>query len=133
MNAFSLNTEQNQLNKFFENVTSNQKSSIIAFLMAIGTGNIAELQFINQYTIILGIDKNNTLNRMKNFGKAGIISDLIGVESKIKELMVIIVQDFLSCNGIPNANQVNNAIELFEKIGINQMRYLEIVRMSKLI
>lgn len=126
--------EENPIAEIYKNLTNNQKMSIINLLNAIAISDsgesIADIeeQFLNTFIDILQVRADNCMAYLNSGGGEKLFNDLKSLDQKQKEFLLVTVWDMIICDGRPNETELNFAMNAFEKIGISNVKFDEILR-----
>lgn len=116
--------------------TINQKMSFINLLMVIAVcddevndnpDDQSELRCINNYIDIVGVGYNNCQAYQERTGFNQIFTDLKLLPDNSKELLVIASYEVITSDGGPNITELDVANVLFEKIGVSDEEYINII------
>ena len=129
--------KNNPISKMFNNLTKNQKMSVMNLLSAIafsdgqGSNPDREMQELNSYIRILDLHQGECRVYFKNNGYEGIIQDLKSLPENLKEFLIICSWDLIICDGSPNKDELTGAGNLFEALGISGEKFLLTIKKSQ--
>lgn len=125
------------ISKIYSTLSINQKMSILNLLLTIGSCDPdesdaqKEMQFLNNYIDILGVNANKCTNYLENYGHDRIIEDLASLTKNQKELLIIAAWEMIICDGSPNETELNVTSTIFEKLGVSYDELIAIVEKSQ--
>lgn len=132
-NFFNNNKADNHISLIFNGLTLNQRMSIINLLSSIAfcdgdNGNQEkEMKYLNSYFRILNVRFDNCMKYHEINGLSRIFEDLKCMSRKQKEFLVSIVWELVICDGRPNETEIQVTMNMFEKIGISQEEFMDIL------
>jgi hypothetical protein len=123
----------------FNELTANQKKSVINLLLTIGysdgeEGNLdKELEFMNSFIKKIGAHYQNSVTYYEQNGNDKMISDLKEISQIQKELLIGVAFDLITCDGKPKEVELQVASALFKQIGIREEKFFEILNTAILL
>lgn len=124
---------ENPIQKVFKDLRNNQKMSIMNLLATIADGEQRssvlqeKVKFLNSYIIILDVRNDICRNYFKTAGGLQMIDDLNTLPQSKKEFLVSVSYDLLNCGGKPKEEDISFTINLFEKFGIDENKFVQII------
>ena len=130
---FSKKNEVSSTTSNFDNLTINQKKSVINLLLNIGycdgeEGDLdKELEFINSFIKKIGGHFQNSVNYYREYGNDMMINDLKEISHTQKEILVGVSFDMIICDGKPKEIELQLASAIFSQIGIAEEQFFKIL------
>ena len=124
-NPFNTKKEENPIVEAFSDLSTNQKMSLINFLLAVAVcdapqGDQAkELNFLNTYAKMLKVRSDAAMTYLKTYGNERTTDDLKLLAQSQKDLLIVASWEMVCCDGKPNETETLFTTGLFEKIGVS--------------
>ncbi|HNW96807.1 MAG TPA: hypothetical protein PKK00_00185 [Bacteroidales bacterium] len=134
---FKKKNEINPINEVLNDLTINQKMSVLNLLLTIAIcdgdqgNNGKEIFLLSTYINTLAINSERCTEYFKSGGQARIISDLKPLSPNQKEFLVIAAYEMMSCDAKPNEKEIIVTTNIFKQIGINEDNFIATVQKSK--
>lgn len=138
-NFFKKEKETNPISMILNDLTLNQKKSVINLLLTIGvcdpdqSNPDLEIQYLNSYIDILDVRQDMCMQYLQEYGQSRIINDLKTISKNQKEFLVAASWDMIICDGQPNEIELQVTIDIFEQIGITEDNYIGIIQKTQAI
>lgn len=127
----------NPIKEAFDGLSTNQKMSMINFLMIVAicddeteepknnnTDVDMESRVINNYIDILGVRMDLCQKYQTDAGFNQIFEDLNTLDSFEKDLLILASYDVITCDGNPNITELDVTASLFQKIDVSDEQYV---------
>lgn len=138
-NLFKYQQGNNPISSIFKDLTINQRMSImnllssIAFCDGLNENQDKVMDYLNTYFRILNVRYDNCMQYHKTSGFLKIFEDLRNISKEQKEFLVIIAWELMICDGRPGETEIQVTVNIFEKIGISQDNFMEIIKKTQAI
>jgi uncharacterized tellurite resistance protein B-like protein len=129
--------KDNPVSKMFNNLTKNQKMSILNLLSVIafsdgeGTNPDREMEELNSYINILDVHQGECQAYMNNYGLERMIQDLKSLSEKTHQFLVICAWDLIICDGRVNEDELTITVQLFDALGISEEKFMSTIKKSQ--
>jgi len=127
-NLFNKKKKENPISEVFNDLTTNQKMSVINLLVAISVCdpqegfNNKECDYINRYLDYFGLTQRQC-NVYLELGQQNILKDLKYISQFQKEFLIIAVYEMISSNGKPKEIKLYIASRIFADLGISEDKF----------
>ena len=124
---------ENPIKQIFKDLNSNQKMSIINLLVTLAeeeetsSVKLEKIKCLNSYIDILNVRQDDCTNYFRIKGALQMINDLKVLPKTQKEFLVIVGYEMLYCGGKPNLEDISLIISIFEKLDIDEDKFVEII------
>ena len=135
---FNKKKEENPISNLFNDLSINQKMSIMNLLLTIGIcdgeqGNQEkELQYLNSYVRIFDVHQAKCMSYLETYGHSRIISDLKTISQSQKEFLVFAAWEMITCDGLPNVTELEVTGNFLKQIGIPEEKFIEKIKKEAL-
>lgn len=123
----------NPISEIFNDLTTNQKMSIINLLLLIGVsdgkqGNPdEELRFLNIYRKFLNVRGDQCRNYLDSNGHKKIYEDLFSLSRTQKEFLIVASWEMIISDGMPNNTELDVASSLLERFGVPRSEFISTI------
>jgi uncharacterized tellurite resistance protein B-like protein len=131
MGMFFNKRNGNPIYQIYNDLTNNQKMSVINFLTSIAAvdgeqGDFdKELDYIASYCETLKVKMDRCREYFLKGKRQQIISDLNPMNKDQKELLINIAFGVVACDGPPNQQELDMIVTMFDLIGIDEDKIVE--------
>lgn len=129
----------NPISEVFNNLSTNQKMSIINLLQLIAVSDSdqgnreKELKFLNSYIDILYVPFDKCMVYFQTDGPKKIITDLTTLSKNQKEFLAYIAWEMIICDGNANETEVTLTVNIFSQIGISEENFVKTIEKNRAI
>jgi hypothetical protein len=127
-NLFNKKKKENPISDVFNDLTTNQKMSVINLLVAISVCdpqedfNKKECDYINRYLEYFGLTQKKC-NDYLELGQQNILKDLQNISQFQKEFLIVSVYEMINSNGTPKEIKFYIASRIFTDLGISEDKF----------
>jgi len=130
---FNKNKKHNPIAEVVEDLTSNQKKSVLNLLLMISVcdgdqgGQLKELEVLNSYVEAVGVRSDESMRYLERYGHERIFDDLITLTKSQKDFLVFAAWEMIICDGRPNETELNVTGKFFERIGVSEDEFVSTI------
>lgn len=132
MDNYFKGKEFNPISEVLGDLTTNQKMSVISFLIAIAVcdqkegWNDKEIDFVYFYINTFGFDVEKCFEYYNSAEGIRMFSDLKSLSPEQLEFLVIATIDMINCDGGANETEIKSMFYFFKKIGADEEKVTNI-------
>ena len=134
-----MDMEGNPISSMFDDLTKNQKMSVLNLLTAIavsdgdGVDIDKEIMQLNYFITVLGIRQDESQTYFSSYGYERMFDDLNPLSRKTKEFLVVCAWDIIKSDGDVNEVELERTDMLFQRIGVSWEMFEATIKKSEAI
>ena len=133
MSLFNKKKKSNPVAEIFEDLTGNQKKSVMNLLLTIGVcdgeqgDQLKELEVLNSYAEAVGVRSDENMRYLERYGHERILDDLVTLTKSQKDFLVFAAWEMIICDGRPNETELDVTGMFFERIGVSEDEFVSTI------